>query len=255
MNPLRRKLTYDVLQHKTPTTLQQAQFQECRVAMRKRINLYRKLQSEYMPNLRRVLRDPTVLDDATDILAERIRLYVPSELATNSLRTGACVSGLAELEERLREAAARDALHQLRQSLRTRTYLNKWRVKNISGQRMSTRARSLQHRIDIKVHEAKSRYRHARKALLALRGPGAWELVLKDLKEDDVRALNERSLTEHEKAQREHRIKTGTQWDEDAHGGVLVQGTSGESRKKLSWIWLSASGDENSPEMLEGKSI
>lgn len=67
--------------------------------------------------------------------------------------------------------------------------------------------------------------------------------------------MNERALTELEKAQREHRIKTGTQFDEDACDGVALGGTSGQSRIKLSWIWLSAGGDENSPQMLEGSSF
>lgn len=245
-------MTYDVKETKSPTVLQQAGFQDRRVALRKRVNIFRKLQTEYMPSLRHVLRDPSVLDDVQDIHAERIRLYLPSELSGGSHRDRACTNGLPAVEERLREAAARDSLNQLRRILRTRTYLNKWRVHNVNGQRMSTRARSLQHRVDIKVHEAKSRYRHARKALLALRGPGLWEKTLKELRDDDVRALNERTLTDYEKAQREHRIKTGKPWDEDAYEGVVVKGTSGESRRKLSWIWMSISEDENSPDMIDG---
>ena len=245
-------MTYDVKEFKTPTVLQKAQFQERRVALRKRINTFRKQQTEYMPGLRHVLRDPSVLDDNLDILAERIKLYLPSELSAGSHRNRACTTGLAGVEERLREAAARDGLSQLRRSLRTRTFLNKWRVQNVSGQRMSTRARSLQHRVDIKVHESKSRYRHARQALLALRGPGTWTNVLKELKDDDVRALNERALTEREKAQREHRIKTGKPLDDDSYEGVVVKGTSGESRRKLSWIWMSQAEDEDSPSMVEG---
>ncbi|KAF7983602.1 hypothetical protein HWV62_20507 [Athelia sp. TMB] len=248
---MQRKLTYDVKEFKTPTVLQKAQFQERRVALRKRINAFRKQQTEYMPGLRHVLRDPTVLDDNLDILTERIKLYLPSELSAGSHRDRACTTGLAGVEERLREAAARDGLSQLRRSLRTRTYLNKWRVKNLSGQRMSTRARSLQHRVDIKVHEGKSRYRHARLALLALRGPGTWTNVLKELKDDDVRALNERALTEREKAQREHRIKTGKPLEDDVYEAVVVDGTSGESRRKLSWIWMSQAEDEDSPSMVE----
>ncbi|KAF7980030.1 hypothetical protein HWV62_40156 [Athelia sp. TMB] len=241
---IQSKLIYDVKEHKTPTALQEAQLQERRVALRKRIKIFRSLQEQYMPDLRRVLRDPTVLDDATDVLPERVRLYLPSELSSGSHRNKACTNGLADIEERLREASARDKLGHLQQNLRTRTYLNKWRVKNISGQRMSTRARSLQHRNDMKVHEAKSQYRHARKALLALRGPGPWEKRLRELKDEDVRALNERTLTEHEKLQREHRIKTGGQFDEDAYDGVIVEGTSGESRRTLSWIWMSTQGDD-----------
>lgn len=93
--------------------MQQANFQERRVIVRKHIIQFCKLQSEYMAGLRRVLGDPTVLDDTAAILAERMKLYVPSELSASD-RAKSCVSGLPEIEERVREAAARDTLQELR---------------------------------------------------------------------------------------------------------------------------------------------
>lgn len=196
----------------------------------------------------------TVLDDTAAILAEHIKLYVPSEL-TASDRVKSCLSSLPVIEERVREAATRDALQELRHHLCTQIYLNKWRVKNVSGQRTSTHVRSLQHHIDIKVHDAKSHYRRSRKMLLHLRGPGLWERALKELKDEDVRALNERTLSEREQLQREHRIRTGTQYDKDAHAGVILAGLLGEGKRKLSWIWMSAVGEEDSPEMIDGTSF
>lgn len=252
----RRKLVSDLKEHPKPTALQLAGFQTRRVILRKRILQVRELQTTYMPGLRTVLPDPTVLDDAPHIRAEVVRLYFPSDLQTGTERDRTCVKGLTTVEARIRQALASDNLHDLRRHLLTRTYLNKWRVKNVSGQRTSTRARSLQHSIDIKVQDAKTRYRRSRKALFSLRGTGPWETFLKELNDDDVRGLNERLMTDLEKAQREHRLATGTQVDHDALDGVPLVGGLGDGKRTLSWIWITfQGGDDNSPEMVEGKLV
>jgi hypothetical protein len=79
-----------------------------------------------------------------------------------------------------------------------------------------------------------------------------WELTLRELKDDDVRALNERTLSEHEKQQREQRTAAGNRMVDDTREGVVVEGALGEGRRQLSWIWFSVSNDENSPDMHEG---
>jgi hypothetical protein len=85
-----------------------------------------------------------------------------------------------------------------------------------------------------------------------LRGHGKWEETLKVLHDNDVRALNERALTEHEKQERELRTVTGRRTADDTCEGVVVEGAIGKGRRKLSWIWMSVSGDENSLAMHEG---
>lgn len=251
---IRRNLSADVKEKKQPTKLQIAGFQKARLALRKRIANFRKLQQMYMPGLRGVLADPSVLDDAADSKAEDVNLFMPSELSSAD-RLHACVDGTCSVEARVREAATYEALDDLRRCLRTRTYLNKWRVRNISGQRMSTRARSIQHTIQLKVLDAKVRYRHSRHALLVLQGGGPWEKILQPLRDEDIRALNERVMTDLEKAQREHRIRTGTAYDEDADEGIAITGLRGDGQRTLSWIWYLVSNDENSQEMIEGKSF
>ena len=238
---------------KTPTALQTANFQEHRVALRKKIQHFRTLQVEYMPGLRSVLRNPDILDDSPDILAENIRLQFPSELASAD-RDRACANGITDVEARICHAEASEALDDLRRYLRTRTSLNKWRVKNISGQHKSTRARALQHRVDVKVYNSTTRYRHSRKALLTLRGPGEWERTLQVLLDGDVRALNERELTQREKEQREFRTANGMRTADDSREGIAVVGALGEGRRTLSWIWLTVSIDDDSPEMHDGTS-
>lgn len=247
----RRDLYVDVKQKKSPTTLQLAKFQERRVAIRKKIQHFRELQATYMPGLRSILNDPNVLDDSPDVSAECVRLYLPSELSSSN-RVSACAVGIGSVEARIRHADASEALEDLRRYLRTRTYLNKWRIKNISGQHRTTRARALQHQVDVKVHAAQTRYRHSRRALMNLDGHGEWEKTLKELRDEDVRALNERALTEHEKQEREQRTAAGHRMTDDAREGVVVNGALGEGRRTLSWIWLTVGNDEDSPAMHEG---
>ncbi|KAF7974572.1 hypothetical protein HWV62_11944 [Athelia sp. TMB] len=241
---LQRKLLSDIKEHPNPTALQQTAFQERRVIIRKRIVQIWEFQATYMPGLRTVLPDPTVLDDAPSARAETMCLYFPSDLAGRD-RDRACIKGLAEVEARIRQALACDNLHDLRQHLLTRTFLSKWRVKNVSGQRTGTCTRSLQHVIDMKVADAKTRYRRSREALLALRGKGSWETHLQELHNDDVRSLNERLMTEHERIQRDP-------VNHEALDGVPVEDALGDGKRSLSWIWIQFRGaDENSPEMVE----
>jgi hypothetical protein len=249
---LRRDLYLDVKEKRAPTLLQAASFQERRVSIRKKIQYFRELQIDYMPGLRAVLNNPNILDDTPDTLAECIRLHLHSELSSSD-RDRACAEGIADIEARVRHADASEALDDLRRYLRTRTFLNKWRVKNVSGQHRGTRARGLQHNIDVKVQSAKTRYRHSRNAHFILKGHGDWEQVLKVLKDEDVRALNERALTQHEKDDRVRRMAMGTPMDDDSLEGVAVAGVIGEGRRTLSWIWFTVSDDENSPDMHEGK--
>jgi hypothetical protein len=77
--------------------------------------------------------------------------------------------------------------------------------------------------------------------------------VLKVLMDVDVRALNERALTENEKDDRVRRMAMGTLTDDDSHEGVAMTGALGEGRRTLSWIWFTVSDDENSPDMHEGE--
>ena len=125
----------------------------------------------------------------------------------------------------------------------------------MSGQHRSTRARGLQHSVDVTVHFAKTRYRHSRNAYLVLKGHGDWEQVLQVLVDGDVRALNERASTEHEKDDRVRRMAIGTLMDDDTLEGVATTGALGEGRRTLSWIWFTVSNDENSPDMHEGARI
>jgi hypothetical protein len=99
---------------------------------------------------------------------------------------------------------------------------------------------------------------------LALRGKGAWEGVLQVLKDEDVRALNERERNREEKAEQErlremeklHATEGGVE-ESESYGIFLQKAVSlGEGRRTLSWIWYTVNIGEGAddPHINEGES-
>ncbi|KAJ7079826.1 hypothetical protein B0H15DRAFT_924531 [Mycena belliarum] len=219
-----RRLEVDVRALKDPSTTQKLAFVKRRTALLKRIFKFRQVQRVYMPTLRALLSDAQrqVYDGNGEQLPEATRLFMPSEIANELTRRRACAIGLAEIEARLREGEAEEALEGVRHGLRTRTMTNRYRLRHYTGQGMMTKGQGILRQVNIKIHIAKVRYRYARAALLALRGHGAWEERLKVLTDED--------------------------------GGVArAAGVArGEGSHTLSWIWYTVgvqSDDESDPRL------
>lgn len=241
-----RLLSIDKLSQKNPTPAQQVELLKRGRALKKRIAAYRKKQRIYMPGLASHLEATgrTLADASTD--AEDIKLLLPSELETAQVRAVVCAPGLAHIEERFREGEGYESLEDLRRALRARTVTNTFRTTQVRGITLATRARTAFDKISKRVHTAKLRYRYSRNALLRLRGHGTWELTLRVLDDDSVRALNERAMTAEEKADRA-RAREISEVDFASEGGVFMAGTiaRGESSRTLSWIWYSVSQSAN----------
>lgn len=192
--------------------------------------------------------------DANRHLPERVFLHMPSGLSPAE-RATSCSNSLCEIEAELRYAHASDALDDLRHHLRLRTFTNKFKVKNVTGQRPNTRARTLQKQIDTKVRAGAAKYRRSRLAYLNLVGPGDWEITLRVLEDRDIRALNERALTESEEEERRRvRMLGGTSTVEDEEFELIGGSTEGsEGRRTLSWIWFAVpAGGASDAGMHEG---
>ncbi|KAK7048776.1 CxC2 domain-containing protein [Favolaschia claudopus] len=153
-------------------------------------------------------------------------------------------------EDALRYAQALEALHSLRSNLRTRTFAHQFKRKHIAGQGAYTKSRELLDGIERRIRSASARYRAAREALVNLRGSGAWEEELQELKKEDVRGMNERLLNEQEKEEnRKARLLAGLpedasgddvdEYGEPAELTTLFSLETGEGRRQLSWIWYS----------------
>lgn len=194
---------------------------------------------------------------ATSIHIEDAKLFLPSEL-TRIEREQYCDKSLPLVEDRLRYSEASDALEKIRRQLRTRTFTNQFKIKNVTGQRLNTRSRAAQGTIDEGVKMSQLRYTRARAALLALRGPGEWEDILQVLVSADVRGLNERGLTDLEKVEeRQVRQTAGIPEDEEEINDIVVVAKPvevGEGQRRPSWIWYSTSmgTDMTDPVMRDG---
>lgn len=190
-----------------------------------------------MPGFDPVNHEP---DEPSPEHVEDFILYLPSELTKRDIRKF-CPNGLAGLENRLRYAEATDSLEKLRHHLRTRSFANKFKVANVTGQIKNTRARETQARIDDKVNAAAATYRRARAAVKKLRGEGPWELKLQVLEKSDIRALNERELTQQEKSEvaavhAANGVITSVDLEDERRASTLAVG---QGARAPSWIWFS----------------
>ncbi|KAK7676010.1 hypothetical protein QCA50_021045 [Cerrena zonata] len=193
--------------------------------------------------------------------AENVVIYLPSKL-TPATRNAVCEPKLIETEVAIREAQLRQCLDDLRRELRARMFANKFKTKNVTGNRYMTRARDWMKRIDDKVLAAKREYQEARQAYLSLKGHGSWEDKFKDLKDEDVRGINERALSEQERRERKAAREAAGLEDEEVAAEPMPEGCHpGERyRQPISWIWYTFStgrNDEtdNSPEVHEALRI
>lgn len=227
-----------------------------RRAMRRRLQEFRRQQLIHMQGLVRHVQfaaDGSVeTDGAREV--EDIPLYLPSDHHIQDYRANICDGNLIHIEDQLRETQANEALDELRRHLRTRTFANKYKIKNMVGQRANMRGRQWLATIDRRALTAAKKYRRARSALYSLRGEGEWVKALQELRDEDIRSFNERALTEHEQAQRAAVRRAA---------GMPVEGVFGldfqddlpicEGRRTMSWIWLAERGgdDDGDPAVQE----
>ncbi|KAJ7178448.1 hypothetical protein C8R43DRAFT_1084402 [Mycena crocata] len=235
---------------KERTTIQATTLQRTRTLLLGKVSKLHDIQETYMPGLRAWLGRQTTppLPPGNSTKPEGMAIYLPSSLPAD-IREQLCVPGLVEQEDRLREAQAGEALRDLRSGLRTRTFAHQFKRKNTSGQAMYTKTRALTDGIEDRVRSAASRYRAARSALVALRGDGDWQKDLQELRKEDIRGMNERTVTEADReAERRARLMAGytgevgeeenvDEYGEPVVATMLFNLETGEGHRELSWIW------------------
>jgi hypothetical protein len=123
------------------TVLQSTSLVEHRTTLIKRIHRFREIQQVYMPGLDSPLlaqlERAALPPNTTSVHVEDCILFIPSELSATTRRR-VCTPGLGDIEDRLRFAEAHDALDWLRHHLRNRTFTNKFKIKNVTGQKRNT---------------------------------------------------------------------------------------------------------------------
>jgi len=138
---------------------------------------------------------------------EDIPLFLPSQINGRAL----CPRPFNMIKFRLREGQAHDALNDLRQGLRLRAYMLKFKDRFLRGQGANTRARNCLKALDTKLNAAATRYRvayHALSTLGPLLGQVGWKGQLRPLADDDICALS-----------------------------IGYDLCPGEGRRRVSWIW------------------
>lgn len=178
----------------------------------KRIDAWSAVQTLYVPVIAS-LRAQEPLDPAMIRKPEEVRLWLPSALP----RQVPCDTRLRDIEWSLRYGQAHDALTELRQALRSRSYMLRFKDRFLRGQGANTRARNSLRAVDAKVDAAATRYRTAYRAMVTLSpllGKTGWQNALRPLTDEDIRQM--------------------------------TAGTEGESegRRRVSWIWLTCGQGE-----------
>lgn len=221
-----------------------------RTSLIRRINHIRDVQLTYMPFVTRLLQENQDIDRSTP---EKLSLFLPSSLDAG-LREK--IPELCKIEDEIREAQCGELLSKLRAQLRTRQVAYIHTSRTAIGHKHWTESRELQQNIELRILLLRTQYENARKCCLALRGPGNWQNIYRELKGVDVRSISERALSEEEKAVlRAAQLQAGVSVEEVNE--MLDDNTSnlptvafdpvlalGQSKRTLSWIWYSASGSE-----------
>jgi hypothetical protein len=247
---LRQGIRDEVKGKQKQTLLQKTSVVEHRTVLLRRIQRFWEIQQVYMPGFdpkNRTHVERVASNPSHSVHVEDSKLYMPSDLSVAD-RHKYCPGGLAGMEDRLRSAEVSDSLKNVRHHLRTRSFVNRFKIANVTGQIHSTQAWESQHRIDDKVCVAVLQYRRARHALLMLWGPGPWEDDLKPLEQSDVHAFNERELTAQEKEDvRRLRERNGVVVEADEANEERVLSTVaavGEGQRRPSWIWFTGNVHE-----------
>jgi len=213
------------------TDEQKTRLQNRSNVLRRKITSWINVQHLYMPGLHLLRkRDNHALpSNQREEEVSKIKLYLPSAVGSNSsfvhdLR-------LHQIEWELRQAQGNDALHDLRDSLRLRSfvYIDKDRFQR--GQRRNTRSRGLANRLEVKVDAAAAKYRVARQAISALApllNQVGWEMNFPILNDSDITGLTDSSLSEHYKKAR---------MQKDGKKGKKGKTRPSEGRRDISWIW------------------
>ncbi|KAJ7705153.1 hypothetical protein B0H16DRAFT_1482433, partial [Mycena metata] len=211
---------------------QQQRVQEMRVAFFSKLGRWRKLQAVYMPAAVHQLEkeEDTRNPDLPPLSAEDVKLYLPSALRQAD-RENSCRKGLPTMEGKLREGQCHDSLRVLRSRLHAKRHLLNYRDESAVGQRAATRAGTLIERIGERVDATSGKYRRARAALIALRGPAACERF-RELKPSDVQLDKEREV---DAKARKRLGRIGSKFRR--HGPSLSS-----KNKSFSWIWTDGGG-------------
>ncbi len=195
----------DAAQSKGPRTSKQlADLQERRNALHRLIRNWREVQLVYMPHVAPLLAQTFAADTdlntaslPAETYAENMLLFLPWSLPSH-IRDLPELEPICQLERRLREPQANDALAAIQRHRRIIKGL--WQFKDLNasgaGNRPNTKIVTLYKRFDSKTKRAAEEYRRAWRALKTLDPNGSWAIRLKELKDADIRGPGKEAYEE-----------------------------------------------------------
>lgn len=173
------------------------------------------------------------LKDLPQPLAEDVRLWMPSDLPSDAQLNG-CITKLPAMELQLRVAQCDEALDAVQAHLHAKKHLINRRNKNVTGQKRSTRSRTLIGRVGDRVTTQHQKYTRAREALFALGGVEEFGARFKVLLQEHLVLDGEEQQTDHEASRRMNRAGGGGPRSSKKQATVAPS----ESRRAISWIWF-----------------
>ncbi|KAJ7466765.1 hypothetical protein B0H11DRAFT_1921662 [Mycena galericulata] len=230
---IQRRIKAEVAGRALVTADRESKLQELRMSLFSKLARFRDMQRIYTPAAIRAVeqeeakRDP----DAEPPKAERVKLWMPSELAAAERDVG-CLAGVAEMEARMREGQCANTLDELRDRLHTKRHLIGFRDSNITGQKKATKAQTLLSQIGERADLLADKYRRAREGLSALRG-ATYAPQYRELKKEDMTLDGE--VGDEDVAARKKLALAGV-----GKRGRLPRHLDGSSKKTLSWLWTAA---------------
>lgn len=235
--------------------------------LRRKIIAWIDIQHIYVPTLRisRARAEANLPPGQQEEPAHSIALFLPSSISPRSRI--ACDIRLSQIEWDLRFAQANNALDELRDALRLRSYLFIDKDRFQRGQRQNTRSRGVIDRTEVKVKASAAKYRAAREALKSLAvllSKVGWDVTFPILLATDIRGLSdiEEDLTANgnnnggpsrPSTALRGTLRGGTLRSEPRRGrghnrSALTRPSEG--RRTLSWIWRNLGELEDSDELL-----
>ncbi|PBK62350.1 hypothetical protein ARMSODRAFT_1024951 [Armillaria solidipes] len=199
---------------------------------------------DIMPRVMALIEEEEFHHDAEQVApkAEEVRLWLPSHVP-ESERVFVCDNDLFDMEFQLREGQCTDALASLCTRLFTKQHLMKYWNNNVTGQYMSTRARTMIQSIGNRIKAAAAKYHRAQAAMKDLRGEEACG-QFRALEKDDVAPVQE--AESDDKVTR----KLGRLGDRESHSQK-----SKLSKKDMFWIWTESGGPEDDDMVLLHESV
>ena len=255
------------------TTRQESTLKEQHNILRKQLHAWEEILPIYMPGLlqyrntlesERAAHRQSNSTPTTDHPEDTV-IWLPSQIP-NNIRTHICTVGLAEIEEKIHTAHCYDNLNAVRRVLNIKSRMVAFKNKNVRGQHDGLQSRTVIDHMHERARVAAEKYRSARRALLALAGPGDWEKMFCILNDGDVcgyqdpeqlRVCSGRKGTlEDGQATAAQVAEEVTEDDVEMEDDVAEidlyleardkRDGTGETCRMLSWIWTTDSQTPNS---------